>query len=127
MIGLATVLCVSLGTSDALLNAICEVESNCVSTAVGDDGKAIGSYQIWECYWKDAIEFDPSIGGVYEDCYDEKYAKKIVRAYMKRYAIKKRIGREVTDEDRARIHNGGPNGWKRKSTLSYWENVKENL
>ena len=127
MIGLATVLCVSLGTSDALLNAICEVESCCDSTAVGDDGKAIGSYQIWECYWKDAIEFDPSIGGVYEDCYDEKYAKKIVRAYMKRYAIKKRLGREVTDEDRARIHNGGPNGWKKKSTLSYWENVKEKL
>ena len=127
MIGLATVLCVSLGTSDALLNAICEVESGCVSTAVGDDGKAIGSYQIWECYWKDAIEFDSSIGGVYEDCYDEKYAKKIVRAYMKRYATKKRLGREVTDEDRARIHNGGPNGWKRKSTLSYWENVKEKL
>ena len=122
-----SVLCLTMGTSDVLLNAICEVESNCVSTAVGDNGEAIGAYQIWECYWKDAVEFDSSIGGVYEDCYDEKYAKKIVRAYMKRYAIKKRIGREVTDEDRARIHNGGPNGWKRKSTLSYWENVKEKL
>ena len=127
MIGLATVLCVSLGTSDALLNALCEVESGCDSSAVGDDGNAIGAFQIWEGYWKDAIEFDSSIGGVYEDCYDEKYAKKIVRAYMKRYAIKKRLGREVTNEDRARIHNGGPNGWKRKSTLGYWENVKEKL
>ena len=122
-----SVLCLTMGTSDVLLNAICEVESNCVSTAVGDNGKAIGSYQIWECYWKDAVEFDSSIGGVYEDCYDEKYAKKIVRAYMKRYATKKRIGRKVTDEDRARIHNGGPNGYKKKATEGYWKNVKEKL
>ena len=120
-------LCLTMGTSDVLLNAICEVESNCVYTAVGDNGKAIGSYQIWECYWKDAVEFDSSIGGVYEDCYDEKYAKKIVRAYMKRYATKKRIGRKVTDEDRARIHNGGPNGYKKKATEGYWKNVKEKL
>ena len=122
-----SVLCLTMGTSDVLLNAICEVESGCVSTAVGDNGKAIGSYQIWECYWKDAVEFDSSIGGVYEDCYDEKYAKKIVRAYMKRYATKKRIGRKVTDEDRARIHNGGPNGYKKKATEGYWKNVKEKL
>jgi len=122
-----SVLCLTMGTSDVLLNAICEVESNCVSTAVGDNGKAIGAYQIWECYWKDAVEFDSSIGGVYEDCYDEKYAKKIVRAYMKRYATKKRIGRKVTDEDRARIHNGGPNGYKKKATEGYWKKVKEKL
>ena len=122
-----SVLCLTMGTSDVLLNAICEVESGCVSTAVGDNGKAIGAYQIWECYWKDAVEFDSSIGGVYEDCYDEKYAKKIVRAYMKRYATKKRIGRKVTDEDRARIHNGGPNGYKIKATEGYWKNVKEKL
>ena len=122
-----SVLCLTMGTSDVLLNAICEVESNCVSTAVGDNGEAIGAYQIWECYWKDAVEFDSSIGGVYEDCYDEKYAKKIVRAYMKRYATKKRIGRKVTDEDRARIHNGGPNGYKIKATEGYWKSVKEKL
>ena len=116
-----------MGTSDVLLNAICEVESNCVSTAVGDNGEAIGAYQIWECYWKDAVQFDSSIGGVYEDCYDKKYAEKIVKAYMKRYATKKRIGRKVTDEDRARIHNGGPNGYKIKATEGYWKNVKEKL
>ena len=122
-----SVLCLTMGTSDVLLNAICEVESNCVSTAVGDNGEAIGAYQIWECYWKDAVQFDSSIGGVYEDCYDKKYAEKIVKAYMKRYATKKRIGRKVTDEDRARIHNGGPNGYKIKATEGYWKNVKEKL
>ena len=47
-------------TSNTFLDAICKVESNCNPSAVGDNGNAIGAYQIWKSYWKDAIEHDPS-------------------------------------------------------------------
>ena len=106
-----------------VLTAIRTVESNNNPSAVGDDGNAIGVYQIWKPYWQDARQTS-GIGGVYNDCFDPAYADRIVRAYMKRYATEKRLGRPVTMEDIARIHNGGPNGYKKKSTLKYWEKVK---
>ena len=118
------VLSAAIGTSSPLLDAICQVESNCDSTAVGDNGNAIGAYQIWYAYWYDAVEYDPSIGGKYEDCYNKDYSEKIINAYWKRYANEKRLGRKVTNEDRARIHNGGPNGYKKKATVGYWSDVK---
>ena len=114
-------------TSDRLLQAICKVESNCNNDAVGDGGKAIGPYQIWYVYWKDAVEHDPSIGGSYRDCLNKGYSEKIVRAYMDRYANERRLRRPVTDQDRARIHNGGPNGYNKTSTLKYWKKVKNVL
>jgi len=109
-----------------LLDAICIVETGCDNTKVGADGE-IGSYQILPAYWKDALEFDPSIGGEYEDVIDDEYARKVILAYWNRYATERRIGRPVTNEDRARIHNGGPNGWKKKATEIYWEKVKSHL
>jgi len=94
---------------------------------VGDGGRAIGPYQIWNVYWQDAVEFDESIGGTYEDCVKKEYSERIIRAYWQRYATQKRLGRKPTDEDRARIHNGGPNGYKKESTEKYWKKVKEIL
>ena len=110
-----------------LLAAMCEVESNCDPTKVGKDDE-IGWYQILPCFWQDALEHDPSIGGVYEDvAKDKDYAEKVILAYWDRYATTKRIGREPTDEDRARIHNKGPNGYKKDASLPYWNKVKKIL
>jgi len=105
-----------------VLGAIRIVESGNDPSAVGDDGNAIGVYQIWEPYWKDS-----RLPGSYRDCFDPHYADRVVRNYMKRYATEKRLGREVTQEDIARIHNGGPNGHKKKATLKYWAKVKKLL
>ena len=46
---------------------------------------------------------------------------------MDRYATEKRLGRPVTIEDIARIHNGGPNGYKKQATDVYWLKVKAQL
>jgi hypothetical protein len=46
---------------------------------------------------------------------------------MKLWATEKKIGRPITDQDRARIWNGGPTGWKRDTTLGYWSKVKKEL
>ncbi len=109
-----------------VLSAIRVVESNNNDDAVGDNGKAIGVYQIWKSYWKDATERS-GIDGKYQDCFESDYADTIVRAYMKRYATENRLGREVTMEDIARIHNGGPNGYKKQSTNKYWNKVQKEL
>ena len=73
------------------------------------------------------IEYDSSIGGSYADCVNKEYSERIIKAYWKRYATEKRIGRAVTDQDRARIHNGGPNGYKKSGTLKFWKKVKWKL
>lgn len=89
---------------------------------MGDNGAAMGPLQIHRACWIDA-----NIGGKYEDVADLSYAKRVFAAYMARYATERRLGRPVTDEDRARIWNGGPNGYKKKATLPYWNKVKKEL
>jgi len=115
---------------DDFLQAIGQVESGNKDDAVGDGGKALGRYQIWKVYWIDAVEFDPSIGGEYEDVTDPIYAAKVVRAYMRRYATVKRLGHEPTLRDMTDIHNAGPTGpWKEgkvKEKLNiYYDKVKD--
>ena len=107
------------------LDAVAHVESGCDDAAIGDAGKAIGRYQIWEAYWSDALVKAPAIGGEYNDCKGKVYAERVLVAYMLRYAAK-----AVKDKDYqtlARIHNGGPQGHKRKATLKYWEKVEKAL
>jgi len=108
--------------------AIWSVESNQRTGAIlGDNGNALGPLQIWRSCWIDATQFDPSIGGVYEDVANLEYAVRIFRAYTARYAIERRIGRPVTDIDRARCWNGGPNGFRKSATLGYANKIKERL
>ena len=106
-----------------VLAAIRIVESNDDPNAVGDGGDSIGCYQIQKCYWLDAKEFS-DLDGTYLDCYNRGYADRTVRFYMDRYATERRLGREVTQEDVARIHNGGPNGYKKECTKKFWKKVE---
>jgi len=110
-------------TVDQLLDAMYTVESSRGRILVGDEGKAIGPYQIWKAYWQDAVEFDKTIGGEYKDCMNKAYAEKIVRAYWKRYSPK-----GATIEQLARIHNGGgPRGHLNPNTIKYWNKIKKEL
>ena len=88
----------------------------------GDGGAALGPLQIHRACWQDA-----NLPGKYEDVADLAYAKRVFAAYMARYATERRLGRPVTDEDRARIWNGGPNGYKKTATLKYWAKVRKEL
>lgn len=107
------------------LDAVSVVESNGKDSAVGDNGNALGRYQIWEIYWKDAVEYCPELGGRYKDVTTKEYAERVVVAYLMRYGRK-----FIADNDLqslARIHNGGPKGHKRKATLGYWKKVERAL
>lgn len=116
-------LCAVAQDRDKLLNAIRQVESSGVDNPKdGDQGKAIGPYQIHREYWQDAIKYKPSIGGKYEDCRKLEYAQKIVKAYLEKHGPK-----NASDETLARIHNGGPKGHIRVSTVKYWQRVRKHL
>ena len=106
-----------------LAKAVHQVESSgrTDKNIIGDNGKAIGPLQIHLSNWKDATDFDKSIGGKYSDCHKLEYSKLIFDAYLRRY------GKGKTAEDRARIWNGGPKGYEKSATKRYWKEVKKNL
>lgn len=105
---------------DRFCKILAIVESGGKTNVIGDNGRAIGIYQIHYSYWKDAADFDKTIKGKYEDCFNPEYAKKIVNAYLSRYS------KLNTMEDWARLHNGGCNYYKKKNlTDKYWQNFQK--
>jgi len=106
-----------------LQDAIWEVETGQQTGEVwGDSGTSLGPLQISEAAW-----IDSGISGEWKDCVDLEYSLTVFDAYINRYATVKRIGRAVTNEDQARIWNGGPNGWKKESTVVYWNKVNKEM
>lgn len=85
----------------------------------GDGGRALGPLQIHRSYWEDV----KLPGETYSQVADLHYALICYRRYMTRYCTKRRLDREPNDMDRARIHNGGPNGHRKSATLPYWRKV----
>ena len=106
-----------------LILAIIQVESGGNDFAIGDDGKAYGCLQIHEKYVKDVC-YASGIPYGHKEAFDRNTAIDMFTIYMSLYATRNRIGREPTAEDMARIHNGGPDGWKKDSTKAYWKKVK---
>ena len=109
-----------------LLDAICQVESRGrEDCADGDGGRSIGPFQISRSYWRDAVEFEPSLGGSFDDCRKRDYAERVVRTYMRRYVpgAWERLDAPVI----SRTHNGGPIGAQKPATVSYWRKVQRAL
>ena len=97
---------------DRLLDAIACVESNHNSRAIGDGGRALGTYQIHKRYWKDGTRF-LGVDWSYDQAQDPAKARQVVRAYLLHY------GKGKTLLQKARIHNGGPRGHRKQATLKY--------
>lgn len=91
---------------------------------------AKGPFQIHFSCWKDAINFDPKIGGKYDDCFDLKYSKKVFISYQKKYAKKTHL----KEENMAKLWNGGCNYQNTSKTpakaaklTQYWSKVQKEL
>lgn len=108
---------------DRIIHAIHMVETGGrMGPILGDGGAALGPLQIHRGYHADS-----NVEGPYSRVSDLEYASSVFRAYMDRYATVSRLGHKPTYEDIARIHNGGPNGYKKRATLKYWEKVRKEL
>ena len=104
-----------------LFNAIAKVESDC-----GVTSKNI--YQISDIYIDDLNRIYPHIYP--KRCKYDKYASQCMmfdywRFYAYDYARK--TGKPITYEVLARIHNGGPNGMFKATTLPHWHKVEKEL
>ncbi len=108
----------------AVLRAICLVESGGDPEAVGDGGRAIGPYQIHRAYWSDATRL-LGVDWPWSDARDPVKAAAAVEAYTRHYA--RHYCRPWTPETIARIHNGGPTGWRKAATRGYWRRVARRL
>ena len=108
-----------------LLPLLAEVESNFDPNAIGDDGAAIGIYQIHKDYWTDAtdtleVEWD------YIFAKDPFRSTCVVIAYLSLYGCRyeDEIGQPATMEVLARIHKDGPDGYKKESSKAYWKKIE---
>ena len=111
---------------DKLIYAIMMVESNGDNNAIGDKGKSIGCMQISKSVVDDVNRFS-SVKYTYNDRYNRAKSIEIFKLYINHYATANRLGHEPTFEDIARIWNGGPNGYKKNATKTYWVKVKNYL
>lgn len=112
---------IEVNNHEDLISTLIQIESTGNPDAIGDNGKAYGILQIrQDCL----VDVNKANGTEYklDDVLGEKgveLSKWVFNEYMKIYATEKRLGRKVTDEDRARIWNGGPNGYKKSGTRGY--------
>ena len=112
-----------------ILKAITEVESKGNLRAVGDKNlkdKAYGPLQIRQPVLDDVNKYYKTMYTV-DHLTNQVHSEDIFNKYIDIYATKKRLGHEPTPEDKARIWNGGPNGFRKNTTLAYWNKVKEKL
>ena len=98
---------------DSFFRALHLVEtSGRTGAIIGDNGRALGPLQIHRAYHADA-----RIGGDYSRCADLDYSKRVVSAYLQRYAPQAWASGDVVTL--ARIHNGGPRGASKPATVAY--------
>ena len=123
---LSLFICSVAQADDLLLRAITYVESGGDNSAVGDGGLAHGSLQIHKGV---VLDVNRVYGTNYthNDAFDRASAVDLFYKYLSIYAIERRLGHPPTDEDKSRIWNGGPNGYRKTATLRYWQKVKQVL
>lgn len=114
----------------SLVEALIQVESGGNDKAIGDlhlIDKAYGCLQIRKPVCTDVNKALKTSYKAQDMLGNRSLSIQIFNAYMDLYATSKALGRPVTDQDRARIWNGGPSGWKRTSTKVYWDKVQKAL
>jgi len=110
--------------SSTFLAVLIALESHGNHIAVGDGHKSIGALQIQPAVIADVNRIY-GYRFTHQDAYDFTTAKVILASYLNHYCTRERLGREPTEEDAARIWNGGPDGWRRRSTLPYLKKYRD--
>ena len=105
------------------LDALAAVETNGNDAAINFAEDAHGRFQIRAAYLADANRF---LGSSYTlaDMHDQAKAERVVMAYLRHYGTERGV---TSLYDLARIHNGGPKGAEKRSTLDYGARVWEAL
>ena len=99
--------------------AIAQVESQCGKTSDN-------VYQISDIYIRDVNRMLPSVRFTYGAKFLRGASESAMRIYWEHWGrnYQEKTGMPVSYEVLARIHNGGPLGWKKPETLAYWRKVQ---
>ena len=125
--------CFTVVAKTSFIDALIQVESGGNVDAKGDNGKSLGCLQIRQCVVDDVNKHYPKYYRdrlyVHYDAFCKDKALEMCWLYLKYWCgvYQKKTGKKPTFEICARIWNGGPNGWKKKSTLKYWLKVKKQM
>ena len=105
-----------------LCAAIAEVESDGGVTSYN-------VYQIEEAYVNDVNRILKRVEFCIDDCLNPRRSEEMMWTYWRYYGTRyfEKTGLQPSEEVLARIHNGGPSGWKKKSTEKFWQKVKAAL
>jgi hypothetical protein len=115
---------------DRLIAALIQVESRGDDNAIGDKGKKEMAYGCLQVRKPCIDDVNKHCGTKYQakDCLGNRALSVwVCTNYLRIYGTQDRLGRSPTNQDLARIWNGGPNGWKFKSTNVYWSKVQKQL
>ena len=110
-----------------LVRALIQVESRGDDNAEGDLNLANHAYGCLQIRQPACDDYNRAHVTSYQakDCLGNRdLSITICQWYLDHYATESRLGHAPTDEDRARIWNGGPNGYKKPSTVGYWIRVQ---
>ena len=126
---LAGIACIGAGKaqptiSDDLIAAIIQVESSGDDNAVGDNGKAVGAFQIWEIMVDDCNRIAKSDTWTVDDRTNRAKSRAMFLTYSRHYA---KHHSDWTNEGIARRWSGGPKGHKKAATEGYWVKVRTQL
>ena len=113
-------------TDDSLWRAIVKVESGGNTRAWNKTTDAVGIAQIRKTVVDDCNRILGHKRFSYNDRWSRRASRRMFDIYLNYWArhYEKQTGRAATAEIRARIWNGGPNGWKYRETEDYWERVR---
>ena len=109
-------------TTDQLMDAIAVVESN-------SGAMSANVYQLEPVYVEDVCRITGQRITHAQAVGDDAVARACIEAYWDYYGARyyRLTGRQADAEVLARIHNGGPDGWRKPATRAYWVRVKSAL
>ena len=109
-------------TPEQLMDAIAVVESNRGATSSN-------VYQLRPIYVEDVCRITRQTLTHEQATSSDEIARWCIEAYWDHYGARyARIsGKSADAQALARIHNGGPDGWRKPETLPYWRKVSEAL
>lgn len=134
IITIATISVAQGSKHDQLIDALIAVESRGNANAIGDGGKAFGMLQIHAVMVQDANRIAKTTY-THDDMFEPAKARAVANIIISHYArhIERTTGTRATDEQLARIWNGGGSAWKPQAAAKeanlqrYWRKVSKEI
>jgi hypothetical protein len=134
-VAVATISVAQASKYDTLIDALIAVESRGNASAIGDNGRAYGILQIHAVMVADANRIAKTTY-THDDMFEPAKSRAVANIIISHYArhIERTTGVPATDEQLARVWNGGGSAWKKPQAAAkennlerYWRKVSKEI